>query len=567
MTDTINIKYLIIGAGPAGLQMGYFMDKDKKDYLILEKEGTAGSFFKTQPVHKKLLSINKKNNFFEEEEFNQRQDWNSLLCDDEEMKFTNYSDELFPDADVLVKYLEDFANFYKLNIKYNEEVEHISRNEDKSFDVTTANGDRYKCEVLLLGLGAVSSLVPDDIEGIELTTAYEDQSVDLEDYKNKRVAIIGTGNSAFETANYLSPVAAFVHVLGRTPPRFAWETHFVGDIRAVNNNIFDMYQLKSLHAVLNPRIKKVTKLENGNLQTHHEYDYPESKIPGTLKLTREYDYIIRCTGWKWVNQTLFSEDTLPQTRVKGKYPVMNSTWESANVKDMYFIGAAMQGNDRKSSSGFIHGFRYNVKTLYNLLIEKYETTPYPSFEFKPFIWEEFVGLLYDRLSVSAALFQLFGTLGDLLIFSEDKSSAKMYKELPVDYIPKIIPANQHALSITLEFGFHHYSESSLTFLGPSDPNDTPRAAFLHPVIRHHYGEKVDEFHFGDSLLARWDLPHGKGGAVISYHLDFQKWIKEKIGLEIEIPEGIEGGPFHRWPTGEEITIELNEQKQPEALAD
>lgn len=546
MSKITRTKYLILGAGPAGLQMGYFMDKGQQDYVIIEKASTAGSFYKSQPVHRSLLSINKKNNFFEEEEFNERQDWNSLLCADKEMKFPNYSDDMFPNADDLVRYLEDFSAFYKLNIHFDTEALHIEKDANNHFKVTTVSGDIYQSEVLLLGLGAVSTVTPDNIEGIELTTPYEEQSINLDDYKNKRVAIIGSGNSAFETANYLSSVAGFVHVLCRTPPKFAWETHFTGDIRAVNNDIFDMYQLKSLHAVLNPNIKKVSRLPNGNLQTHHEYDYPKSKVPGTLKLTREYDHIIRCTGWRWVNQSLFSTDIIPETKINGKYPVMNETWESVNVDDMFFIGAAMQGNDRKSASGFIHGFRYNIRTLYYLLVEKYESVPYPSIEYKPFIWEEYVAELYDRLSMSAALYQLFGTMGDLLVFSEDKTEAKLYKELPMSYMPKVLPKKQHVLSISLEFGFHHYSESSLSFLGPSDPNNTEKAAFLHPVIRHYYDGKMEEFHFGDSLLARWDLPHGDGGAVVSYHLDFQKWIKKMIGLDIDIPQGVEGGPFHKW---------------------
>jgi thioredoxin reductase len=563
MSTIIKTKYLILGAGPAGLQMGYFMEKGQQDYIILEKEKSAGAFYKTQPVHRKLLSINKKHNFFEEEEFNERQDWNSLLCDDKSMKFPNYSEELFPNADDLVTYLEDFSAHYKLNIRYNAEAKHIEKIQENQFRVTTSDGDVYEGKVLLLGLGAVSALTPDDIEGIELTTPYEEQSINLDDYKNKRVAIIGAGNSAFETANYLSPVAGFVHVLCRNPPKFAWETHFPGDIRAVNNDIFDMYQLKSLHAVLNPNLKKVVKLPNGNLQTHHEYDYPDSKVPGTLKLTREYDCIIRCTGWRWVNQSLFSPDIIPKTKKNGKYPVMNDSWESVNVSDMFFIGAAMQGNDRKSASGFIHGFRYNIRTLYHLLMERYESVDYPSVNYDPFVWNDFVKDLYDRLSMSAGLYQLFGNLGDLLIFSEDKKHARYYKELPMSYMPKVIPEKQHVLSISLEFGFHHYSESSLSFLGPSDPNDTEKAAFLHPVIRHHYQGNVEEFHFGDSLLARWDLPHGDGGAVVSYHLDFQKWIKKVIGLDIDIPKAIEGGPFHRWPTISDPV--MNEEPEKEMM--
>ncbi len=37
--------YIILGAGPAGLQMGYFMEQAGHDYLILEGKDGAGSFF------------------------------------------------------------------------------------------------------------------------------------------------------------------------------------------------------------------------------------------------------------------------------------------------------------------------------------------------------------------------------------------------------------------------------------------------------------------------------------------------------------------------------------------
>ena len=42
-------KYVIIGAGHAGLQMAYFLKKSGRDYVVLEKESTAGAFFATQP--------------------------------------------------------------------------------------------------------------------------------------------------------------------------------------------------------------------------------------------------------------------------------------------------------------------------------------------------------------------------------------------------------------------------------------------------------------------------------------------------------------------------------------
>jgi len=547
-------QFIIIGAGPAGLQMGYFMKNAGMDYVILEKNDSAGSFFATQPVHRKLISINKKYNFFPEEEFNWRHDWNSLLSNDPKMRFTQYTDELFPEADTLYAYFKDYASKFNLNISYNTQVRKIEQKQSDGSVFVLKLDDRpdVKCQVVLHGLGAIDQIIPEEIEGLENATLYKDQSIDLEYYKNKRIAVIGGGNSAYETADYLAKSAAFVHIFLKEPPKMAWDTHFVGDLRAINNNIFDLYQLKSLHAVLNPRIKKIELLDDKTYRTYHEYDYPESPVPGTLKLTREYDIIINCTGWKWIKSDLFDEMVMPEITPNGKFPMLTNNWESTNVKNMYFIGGAMQSIDRKSASGFIHGYRYNIRTLFHLINEKYHSISYPSKELDPFDWTGFLDDMYERFSLSAALFQLFGFLSDVIIFEKGNRKAVIYQELPLEYAISKIPPDHHALVFSLEFGFDKHKGSSLDFLGPSDPNDTKCAAFLHPVIRHYHNGLTDTFHFGDSLLARWDRPHDSGGAVMSYHYDFHKWASEKLGLDVELPSRPESNEaFEVW-SAEEI---------------
>lgn len=52
-------------------------------------------------------------------------------------------------------------------------------------------------------------------------------------------------------ADHISDVAGHVVVVNRSPLRLAWDTHFVGDLRAVNNNFLDMVRLKSNHSVEN----------------------------------------------------------------------------------------------------------------------------------------------------------------------------------------------------------------------------------------------------------------------------------------------------------------------------
>ncbi|MDJ0677957.1 MAG: NAD(P)-binding domain-containing protein, partial [Calothrix sp. MO_167.B42] len=73
--------YLIIGAGPAGLQLGYFLEKANRNYLILEAGDVPGTSFQKFPRHEKLISINKVYTGYKDMEINLRWDWNSLLSD------------------------------------------------------------------------------------------------------------------------------------------------------------------------------------------------------------------------------------------------------------------------------------------------------------------------------------------------------------------------------------------------------------------------------------------------------------------------------------------------------
>jgi thioredoxin reductase len=562
---TLFHKYIVVGAGPGGLQAGYFLQQRRRDYVIFERAEQAASFFSKYPMCRRLNSYNKKYNYFEDDEFNMRSDWNSLLSENPDLRFTPYTDDLWPRADVVVQYLRDFAKATEQNILYSTNVTKVEKNANGNFLLTTSQG-RFECEVLLLGTGPTAPFVPDDIEGIEHAVDYGDQPTDLEFYRNKRVGIIGQGNSAFETADRLLNVAAIVTVLTKRPPRFSWDTHYVGDVRAQNNNIFDMFQLKLLHGVLNPRLRRILKLPNGKVKTEHEYDYPNGNPPGTLHLTREYDIIIRCTGWKWVKPDLFAPGLVPDTWYRGKYPNLTSTWESVNVPNLYYIGGAMQGADKKtaSSSGFIHGYRYNIRTLCHLLDEKYEGIQYPHQVLDPLEWNSFIEWMYKRFSNTAALNELWGFMSDALVVSKDLRSGAIYQELPIDNVRARFRDDEHVFILTLEFGFDKHTEAPLTFRGPSDPTQPELAVFLHPVIRYRHGGKEDEFHMGDSLLGRWDRVHAAGGAVMNYEAQFVAWLEAKLGRSIGVNVASVKTPFRPWSEDEILQWKKD---HPEGTAD
>ena len=58
----------VIGAGPAGLQLGFFFEQQRRDYVILERERSVGSYFRKYPRHRQLISINKRNTGHEDDE-------------------------------------------------------------------------------------------------------------------------------------------------------------------------------------------------------------------------------------------------------------------------------------------------------------------------------------------------------------------------------------------------------------------------------------------------------------------------------------------------------------------
>ena len=75
----IEKKNIIIGAGPAGIQLASYFKEEGIDYLILERTQLCGSFFNVYPHSGKLISINKKYTGNDNSDFNLRHDWNSLL--------------------------------------------------------------------------------------------------------------------------------------------------------------------------------------------------------------------------------------------------------------------------------------------------------------------------------------------------------------------------------------------------------------------------------------------------------------------------------------------------------
>ncbi|CAE7699386.1 Foxred2 [Symbiodinium sp. CCMP2456] len=213
-------KYCVVGAGPAGIQLGHFLKNASLDYVTFERQPQAAAWFRKFPIHRKLISINRRNTRSTNAEFNLRHDWNSLL-DVPIPRFTNWTEDYFPSADVLADYLQAAADLQGESILYNHSVQRIRRShlaastgQSSLFEVSVQAPTGlliWKCAVVIAAVGLWQAHVPENwIRGMEHTIGYEELAPwpGAAAFDRLSVLILGNGNGAFETSDAVRNFAA-----------------------------------------------------------------------------------------------------------------------------------------------------------------------------------------------------------------------------------------------------------------------------------------------------------------------------------------------------------------------
>jgi len=492
---------LILGAGPAGLQAGYFLGRAGRDYQIVERGSVPGAFFAQFPRHRRLISINKVHTGYRDRETNLRWDWNSLLSDEDDGPlFKSFSTRYFPPASALEEYLVEYTRHHALAVEYGADIVHIRRS--GHFLVTARDGREWSCDRLVVATGVSRENIP-AIPGIEQCETYGGHSIDPEDYVGQRVLIIGKGNSGFETADNLVETAAAIHVVSPRPLKMAWRTHFVGDLRACNNNLLDTYQLKSQNAVMDAVVERI---ERAGEQFAVTFRYAHA---GGEVETLHYDRVISCAGFRF-DPSAFEGGARPELSPCGRFPAQTCEWESINVPDLFFAGTLMQIRDlKKYMSGFIHGFRYNVRALVRVLEARYYGRPWPVAAHLAGA-EATLGWLIERINRASALWQQPGFLCDVVRLGRTaEGPALVHEELPVDLArEKLVPSDPRVLLLTLEFGadshadpFHVERVNRENYARAGD------SQFLHPIVRYYENGRLEtEHHVIEDLAAEWREP-------------------------------------------------------------
>ncbi len=500
-----NQDVCIIGSGPAGLQAAYYFAKKGLSFTVLERSDKISAFLRNFPRHRQFISINKVHTGLSNPETRLRHDWNSLL-NDEGILFKDWSRKYFPSADDFISYAETFAKPLADHIVCNADVQKIEKS-DAGFLISCADGSTHRAANVIVATGVSQAWDP-GIKGFELAANYTEFDPNPELYENKRVLILGKGNSAFETADSLLEHAASIHVMSPNPIKFAWQTHFVGNLRAVNNNFLDTYQLKSQNAVIDAKATEITK-ENGVYTVRAKMTAAEGH-----EIVLTYDHVIACTGFQFDN-SIFAQDIKPTLRHFDKFPVMTGEWESENVKGLFFAGTIMQSCDyKKTMSGFIHGFRHNVKSLAELITARVQGTDYPTVT-TPLSEPELCDKIINRISTASGIFLQPGFMADVILL-DGPQAGKTYQDMPVSWTKNAPFTTGSFLQVSLEYG--DFGGDSLHVKRQNNVFGKEPDAFIHPVIRLVAdGKVVDQIHMADHLDADWrprDARNGDQGTVL-----------------------------------------------------
>lgn len=195
------MSVIIIGAGPAGIQTAYFLEKFKIKYIVLEKENSCGNM-----VNKKKI-INSQT--INTESLNE--DNYSLLSDDSDtFNFKNYikqNTEIIDLNKLYVRYLNEFKNKYNLNVEFNIRVMKISLDKDKNIFTILTNKRIIKAIRIIVAIGKNRIEIPKNLsytgkKKIEhILNVLEE---DLQKIKDKNILICENYNNVQNKINILT---------------------------------------------------------------------------------------------------------------------------------------------------------------------------------------------------------------------------------------------------------------------------------------------------------------------------------------------------------------------------
>jgi hypothetical protein len=331
---------------------------------------------------------------------------------------------------------------------------------------------------------------------------------ELAKYKNKSVIIFGSGNAAYELANILTPLSSTIAIVGRNQKKWAMSTHYVGDLRSVYLPFVDTFLLKSLNSFSDEIVPKVfidQQTEDGPYFISGVNPMKGGKMPFfSNPVTSVFDHVLFCTGWKF-DPSIFQFPI--ELTHGGKYPEIQINYESTNQQNLFFVGSLGHSLDfKRSSGGFIHGFRYLLTHFMNMNYKlPYEITYFSDDSEDPL--KDLVFHIMTKINTSSPMYQMYGQICDFYIFDSKEKKIVYYNNIHTSMITEGILQFEEPFGfvISLEYGNEPVTDIHKLGKKVSNVGTESKSTLLHPVMRVIQKDLVivDIIHFDEDLFANF----------------------------------------------------------------
>lgn len=360
---------VVIGSGPGGLQMSYYLRRRGVRHAFLSADDAPGGMFRRFPIFQRLITWSKPHAPIERSsQYYEWYDWNSLLADEPEnrslapaaMDGASY----FPARHEMEAQLVSFAERTSIACRYGCRWEATRPRDHGGYVLETSDGE-YGCDAAIIATGMAEPWKPAGVEGIEHVPHYVEVA-DARTYKGQRVFLIGKRNSAFELADGLLPWARQIILASPRPVRMSVFVHSSAAARARYIQPYEDHILGGGNLVLDAAIEKVERTAEGFRVHAQGTTSPGARVFEVEKVIAATGFTIPLGDLRRLGLKTFFQDRLPS---------QTPFWESVTVPGIYFAGAITQGAiglkkyGNPSGSAAVHGFRYNARVLARHLAE------------------------------------------------------------------------------------------------------------------------------------------------------------------------------------------------------
>lgn len=341
-----NIDVLVIGAGQAGLAIGYYLTQTKRSFILVDASKRIGDVWRNRYDSLVLFSPRA---------------YSSLpgLALTGDLKG-------FPSKDEIADYFETYANYFSIPVSLDTKVEKLEQNGDK-YKAVTSQGDITAKNVIIATGPFQNPFIP------KLQGKFSDSihQIHSSDYRRPQqlpegpALVVGAGNSGSQIAAELSKSRKVYLSTGHEPI-------FLPD-RILNRSIFwwlDVTHLSKVSAgsklakylqktepIIGMELKPL--IESGKIQVKDRTVSSDEQI---IKFEDGTENRVNCIIWATGFQFDFSWINIPNVLDHQRRPIHQKG--VCPVEGIYFLGLPWLS---RVGSAQLNGIGHDAKHLYNHL--------------------------------------------------------------------------------------------------------------------------------------------------------------------------------------------------------